>query len=80
MLLADVALAVALAVLVLIITPGLAFVAIFALLALIVCAASFAIDSRRRTRRVRSARRPPHRPGGAPRRASSEPRTPPRRQ
>lgn len=44
---ADMAIAVALALFVLIVAPGLAVVAIIALVVIAVCAASFALDARR---------------------------------
>ena len=47
----DVGIAVALAVLVLIVSPGVAVAGMIAGLVLIVCVASFAIDARRRPRR-----------------------------
>jgi uncharacterized protein HemY len=56
-LLVDLAIAVALTVLVLIIAPGLAVVAIIALLVLLVCGVSFAVMGwRRRRGRHRAAR------------------------
>jgi uncharacterized protein HemY len=62
--LVDAAIAVALTVLVLIIAPGLAVVALLALLVVVVCGVSFAVVGWRR-RRARLARRRasrPHRP------------------
>jgi predicted lysophospholipase L1 biosynthesis ABC-type transport system permease subunit len=63
-LLVDVAIALAIAGLVLVVAPGLAIVAILAVLALVVCAVSFAfVGWRRRRARYRPsrARRPPPR-------------------
>lgn len=57
----DVAIALAIAGLILIVAPGLAIVAILAVLALLVCGASFAAVGwrrRRARRRVASSRRP----------------------
>ena len=61
-LLVDLAIALAIAGLILIIAPGLAIVAILALVALVVCAVSFAfVGWRRRRGRLRAprSRRPP---------------------
>ena len=44
---ADLAIAVVLAALVLIVSPGLAVVAMIALVVIVVCAVSFALDARR---------------------------------
>jgi hypothetical protein len=71
-LLIDAGIALLIALLVLILTPGVAVAGLLALLVLVVCAISFAVDARRR--RVRPAgprpvrRRPP--PSSPPRRAS----------
>lgn len=56
--LVDLCLAVAVAVALLILTPGLAIVALIAIFTLVVCVASFAIDwaVRRRRRRSQTAR------------------------
>lgn len=62
-LLADIAIAVALTILVLIILPGLAVVALIAVAVLLVCAISFAIGAVRR-RRTRAL--PPRRGGRPP--------------
>jgi uncharacterized protein (DUF58 family) len=59
----DVALAVGLAAIVLIVAPGVAVVAILALLVLAVCGASLLID-RRRGRRAPRRTRPPRRTTG----------------
>jgi hypothetical protein len=64
-LLADLAIALAIAGLVLIIAPGLAIVAILAVLALVICAASFAFVGWRR-RRARYRRSRTRRPGARP--------------
>jgi ABC-type bacteriocin/lantibiotic exporter with double-glycine peptidase domain len=50
-LLVDAGVALVLAILVIVISPGLAVVGLLALLVLLVCAASFGIDRRRRRRR-----------------------------
>jgi hypothetical protein len=69
-LLIDAGIAVLLAVLTLIVAPGLAVVGMIALLVLVICAVSFVIDGRRqRSRRSAPPRRPPRRP--PPRRAVS---------
>lgn len=60
-LLADLGIAVLAAVLVLILTPGVAVAGMIALLVLAACAVSFGIDSRRRrSARTPRRRRPPH--------------------
>ena len=56
-LLVDVAIAVALTIVVLIVSPGLAVVAILAVAVLLVCGVSFAIVGWRRRRGVRQTRR-----------------------
>ncbi len=72
LLLADAGIALVIALLVLILTPGVAIAGLLALLVLIICAITFVIDARRR--RVRPAgsrpvrRRPP--PSPPPRRPS----------
>lgn len=67
MLLVDIALAVAAAILVLILAPGLAIVAILALAVLLVCAVSFAIAGWRGRRTVgRRGSRASRRPAGRP--------------
>jgi len=60
-LLVDAAIALAVTALVLILAPGLAVVAILALLALVVCGVSFAVAGWRRRRARRHARRHPPR-------------------
>jgi Flp pilus assembly protein TadB len=59
-LLVDLAIAVALTIFVLIVTPGLAVVAILAVAVLVVCGISWVFAGRRRRRRA--YRRPPRRP------------------
>jgi hypothetical protein len=62
-LLVDAAIAVAVAVFVLIIAPGLAVVGMLALLVIVICLVSFAIDGwRHRPRQPRPPRRAPRRP------------------
>ena len=93
-LLVDAGIAVLLAILVIVISPGLAVVGLLALLVVLVCAISFGIDRwrrRRRTNPVRELRRSrsaearaerQRRPGPAPassRRPSRSPRDPRRR-
>jgi ABC-type bacteriocin/lantibiotic exporter with double-glycine peptidase domain len=68
-LLIDGVIAAILTVLVVVLSPGLAVVGLIAILVIIVCGVSFALDSRRRRRSSRSR----------PRRASSRPRTQSRR-
>lgn len=53
----DLVIALALAVFVLIISPGVAVAGLIAGLVLVVCGVSFAIDARRRPRRARAPRR-----------------------
>jgi hypothetical protein len=78
-LLADIGIAVLAAVLVLVITPGVAVAGMIAILVLVACAVSLVVDSRRGrkappVRARRPPRRPPSRPSGG--RPSRTPRTP----
>lgn len=72
-LLIDVGIALLVALLVLIITPGIAVAGMLALLVLVICAISFVVDARRRRvrpagpRPVRRRRPPPSPPGRASR-------------
>lgn len=80
-LLIDAGIAAVLAIFVLIIAPGLAVVGLLAILVVIVCAISFAIDLRRnRSRGPRTPRAPrPPRSSGSPRSAPPSRRSTPRR-
>lgn len=60
-LLADAAIAAGIAILVIVVAPGLAVVGLLALLVLIVCGISFAFDLRRGRRREARLRRAPRR-------------------
>jgi hypothetical protein len=60
-LLIDAAVAVLLAVLTLILAPGLAVVGMIALLVLVICVVSFVLDGRRQRSRGTRPRRPPSR-------------------
>ena len=57
-LLADIAIAVILTILIVVLSPGLAVVGLIALLIVLICVVSFALDRRRRRRRP-SRREPP---------------------
>jgi hypothetical protein len=78
-LLTDVGIAAALAILVLIVAPGLAVVGLLAILVIVVCAVSFALD-RRRTRRRRHVDIRVSHPPRRPRRAQRQSRQPQRQQ
>jgi ABC-type bacteriocin/lantibiotic exporter with double-glycine peptidase domain len=65
-LLADAAIAAGIAILVIIIAPGLAVVGLLALLVLVACGISFAFDLRRGRRREARVRRAPRRSSRAP--------------
>jgi Flp pilus assembly protein TadB len=75
-LLADAAIAAGIAILVIVIAPGLAVVGLLALLVLIVCGISFAFDLRRGRRREARLRRAPRRSPRSP--APDGPRRRPR--
>jgi hypothetical protein len=80
-LLIDVGIAALVAILVIVIAPGLAVVGLLAILVLIVCAVSFALDRRRKRSReddLRELRRSRAALGPSARRSSSR-RPPPRR-
>jgi hypothetical protein len=74
-LLIDAGIAAVMAIFVLIVAPGLAVVGLLAILVVVVCAVSFALDSRRRKRSGEPSLKPPRsrRPAPPPR------RSPPRR-
>jgi ABC-type Fe3+ transport system permease subunit len=74
-LLTDVAIAVLAAILILVLTPGVAVAGMIALLVLLACAATLVVDSRRRRRRSGTSR--PRRPVPGPQRRPQDrrPRT-----
>jgi ABC-type bacteriocin/lantibiotic exporter with double-glycine peptidase domain len=65
-LLLDFIIAAAVAIVLVIVSPGLAVVGLVAIVVLVVCGLTFALDRRRTRRGGRSRRRAPHRPAARP--------------